>query len=146
MNNFRIEYLHPLTVLNRWDEILPHIIRVIKVSNGELTEQSVKDKNTTGQSVMIAIFNADNNIVAITTAEVAIYNSGLRALLMPIIGGNNFFEWAPEWFKLMKELAVQLNCTELRGLAVRKGWMGFLKPYGWEEAHTVITCQIGDEL
>jgi hypothetical protein len=142
MSDYRIEFFHPLTIVNRWEELLPHLERVIKVSNDEFTTESIKARAVSGNSVMIVIIDKDNKIEAVTTAEVVTYDSGLRSLLVPIIGGSHFFEWAPDWFEIVKALAVQLNCSELRGFAVRDGWMRILKSRGWHENHCVITYQL----
>jgi hypothetical protein len=45
----------------------------------------------------------------------------------------------------MKHLAKYLNCTELRGLAARDGWLKLLKSRGWNDNHTVITYQLNQE-
>jgi len=144
MSDYRIEFLHPLTIVNRWEELLPHIERVVKVSNNEFTAESIKGRATSGNSVMIAVLDTHDRVVALTTAEVVIYDSGLRSLLIPIVCGDYFFDWAREWFEVVKALAVQLNCSELRGLSVRDGWMRVLKSHGWHENHVVITYQIED--
>jgi hypothetical protein len=144
MSKFRFELLHPLSILERWEELLPHINLVVKVSNDEFTADTIKQRALNNNGLMIAILK-DEVVVAVTTAEVVTYDSGLRSLLIPIFGGAGLFEWGLEWLELHKKIAKQLNCTELRGLAVRSGWMEILKDYGWSENHVVITMQLGDE-
>jgi hypothetical protein len=145
MQKYKIEYFHPLTIVDRWDELLPHIERLVGMSNGEFTNDSIRDRAVSGNSVLVAV-SKDDKIIAVTTAEVVSYDSGLRSLLIPIVCGDEFMSWAPEWFEKMKELAVKFNCTELRGMAARDGWIRLLKPYGWHENHVVITCQLNEEL
>ena len=68
----------------------------------------------------------------------------MRILAIPITGGDRLDEWMPEFLELMKHVARDLNCTELRGYASRDGWIRKLKPHGWEIAHTTIRCKVGE--
>jgi hypothetical protein len=141
MSKYRFEILHPLTVIQKWDEIKPHIDRVVEASKDELCIDVIKDKLLNGRSIIVAVFE-DNIILAVTTAEVVIYDSGLRSLLVPIFGGDGLFDWGAEWLEVFKKIATELNCSEIRGLAVRGGWMRVLKDYGFSENHVVITMPI----
>jgi hypothetical protein len=140
-----IEILHPAFIDLYWEEMLPHIDKVVEVSNYEFTADSIRLRALNLNSVMVVVRNLDKKIVAVTTAEVVTYDSGLRSLLLPIIGGDGLYEWGDEWFRMMKHLAKYLNCTELRGLAARDGWLKLLKSRGWNENHTVITYQLNQE-
>ena len=141
MSDYRFEILHPLTVIQRWDEILPHIERVVEASKDELCADIIKAKLLDGHSIIVAIFSKEK-MLAVTTAEVVVYDSGLRSLLVPVFGGDGLFEWGAEWLEVIKKIATELNCAEIRGLAVRGGWMRILKDYGFSESHVVITLPL----
>jgi hypothetical protein len=145
VSNYRFEVLHPYTIIQLWDELLPHIERVIKVSNDEFTAESIKSRATSGNSLMITVFENDE-IIAVTTAEVVTYDSGLKSLLIPIFAGDGMLDWGKQILELYTDMAKQLGCTELRGLAVRGGWMRILKDYGWKESYTVISMPLGEKL
>ena len=53
-------------------------------------------------------------------------------------------EWAEDFMVILKAAAKGYGCSELRGMAVRKGWMTKLKPLGWEEMFTTVRCTLGD--
>jgi hypothetical protein len=144
MSNYRFEVLHPYTIISKWGELLPHIERVIKVSNEEFTAESIKYRAVSGNGMMIAIYE-DEQIIAVTTAEVVTYDSGLKSLLIPIFAGNDMFQWGKEFLELVKSIAKHFECNELRGFAVRDGWMKILKDYGWHENHVVITMPLTGE-
>jgi len=144
MSKYRFEILHPYTIISKWDELLVHIERVVQVSNEEFTAESIKHRAVSGNGMIVAIYNAEN-IVAVTTAEVVTYDSGLRSLLVPVFAGSELYEWGLEWLELHKKIAKQFNCVELRGFAVRSGWMKILKDYGFKENHVVITMPISGD-
>lgn len=53
-------------------------------------------------------------------------------------------EWMDRFLDIVKAIAKDFNCTELRGIAARKGWMRKLKPLGWSEVSTIIKCDVGE--
>jgi hypothetical protein len=144
MNKYRFEVLHPYTIIQRWDELLPHIERVVKVSNDEFTPDSIKHKAVAGIALVVAVYE-DLDVVAVVTAEVVTYDSGLKSLLVPICGGNGLMEWGLDLQAMLKDMAVALGCVELRGLAVRNGWLRVLRDHGWRENHVVIVLPLGEE-
>jgi hypothetical protein len=141
MSKYRFEILHPYTMIKRWDELLSHIERVVAVSNNEFSSESIKQRVLSGNGIMMVVYENDK-IKAVNTAEVVTYDSGLRALLIPIFAGEDMFTWGPEWLEMLSEIAREYNCTELRGLAVRNGWIRALKNYGWKENHIVMTMPV----
>jgi hypothetical protein len=144
MSKYRFEVLHPYTIIERWNDILPHIERVVDLSNNEFTPESIKFRAVSGNGLMIAVYD-NATIVAVTTAEVVTYDSGLKSLLVPIFAGDGLYEWGEDWLKLHKDIASQLECQELRGMAARSGWMKVLKDYGFKESYAVITMPIVGE-
>lgn len=124
-----------------WPQCIEHIQRVVEKAHGEITLESVKARLMTGNSLLVTI-SKGVEIVACNILEVRVMDSGLRALYIPITGGNDLDKWMPRFLEVAKAIATDYQCTELRGLAVRKGWMRVLKSHGWEEVHTVIKCNI----
>ena len=132
----------PVTLIDVvWPQCMEHIQRVVEKAHGEITLDSVKARLMTGNSLLITI-SKGVDIVACNVLEVRVMDSGLRALYIPITGGNDLDQWMPRFLEVAKAIAKDYQCTELRGLAVRKGWMRVLKSHGWEEVHTVIKCNI----
>jgi len=128
-----------------WPQLMVHLERVIKVSNGEFTEETLYNRAMSGGSVIVTV-NMGSDIIAVTTIEIVTYDSGLKSLLIPIFGGDKMFSWGEDFIVFLKMLAKQFNCTELRGMAVRDGWMRALKSKGWIETYSVIKLPLDDEL
>lgn len=126
-----------------WDKVLPHIEKPIKLSHGEVTVESIKKRLEIGQAMLITV-SRGTTIIAVNTVEVREYESGVRTLAIPLIGGSEMNEWMDRFLDIVKAIAKDLNCTELRGIAARKGWMRVLRSKGWEELSTVIKCNVGD--
>lgn len=126
-----------------WGRCEAHIQRVVDVAHGEITTESVKARLKAGNSVLVVI-SEGAEIIACNVVEVRVMDSGLRALYIPITGGDRMSEWMEDFLRVAKAIAKDFNCTELRGLAVRKGWMRVLEKHDWETVHTVIKCEIGE--
>jgi hypothetical protein len=144
MSKYRFEVLHPYTIISKWEELLPHIERIVKKNNEEFTTESIKGRAVSGNGLMIAIYDGDS-IVAVATVEVVVYDSGLRSLLIPVLVGAEVVGWGEELLGLCKDIAVQLSCTELRAMSIRNGWMKLLKDFGWQEKHAVIVMSLEDK-
>lgn len=132
----------PITLVDVvWPQCIEHIQRVVDRAHGEITLDSVKSRLMTGNSLLVTI-SKGVEIVACNILEVRVMDSGLRALYIPITGGHDLDQWMPRFLEVAKAIGKDYKCKELRGLAVRKGWMRVLKQYNWEEVHTVIKCDI----
>lgn len=139
---YRIDILHPLIVAKRWGEFMPFLYKVIELGCGEITEESIKGRALSGNSLFVTITSESDELVGVITMEVVTYDSGLRSLLIPIVGGTVLEECQDQFLDFAKDIAKELNCSELRGIAARKGWMRKLKDSGWHENHVIITCPL----
>jgi len=135
--NYSITMVPALLLNVLWDKIEPHVARVVDASAGEITVESVKEKALSGKSCFIAIVKG-SEIIAVNTVEVCTYDSGMKALLIPVVGGNEAFEWGPSFLAYCDQLAKELGCQEMRGFSTRESWKRVLKDFGWAESHFVI--------
>lgn len=129
------------TVHMLWDKICPILERVVAVSNRELTVDGIKGRCVSGHNLIVTVC-LEGEIIAVTVLDVVQFESGLRAMYIPVVGGDYMDEWLEESFEIAKAIAKDLNCSEVRGLAARKGWMRRLKNMNWEEIVTVIRCPV----
>lgn len=137
MSNYNFQIV-PIGLINiLWDKIEPHVRRVVKASAGEITCESVKQKALEDKCGIILVCKG-SEVVAVNTIEVCTYDSGMKALLVPVVGGNEAFEWGPAFLAECNQLAKSLGCSEMRGFSTREAWKRVLKDYGWEESHFVI--------
>ena len=116
-----------------WDQIAPFIDMVADKAPDDIVTSKVKENCQAG-----------SNIVAVNILDVKTLDSGMKVLYIPIIGGAELDNWSEDFMKLATEIAKDFGCSELRGMAVRKGWMTKLKPLGWEEMFTTVRCKIGE--
>ena len=130
--------------INLWDAVVwPYLSPAVELSNGETTEASLKQRVKMGEvNVVLALKKGDPKLAF--TLEITEYDSGLRVLSLPFISGAGIAELLSDCFEDLKKIARQSNCTEIRGMSVRRGWMKILKPLGWEPVHEVIKCNVGD--
>lgn len=124
-----------------WPLVEPHLQRVIDVAHGELTLYSLRERLKSAFSILIAI-NKGKDIIAVNTLEIRDFDSGLRALFIPVVGGNDMNEWMDDFLKVAKSIAIEHGCSELRGIAVRKGWIRKLEPEGWETLHQIVRYKL----
>ena len=143
MSDFIVSAIPKTMIDVIWGKVHPHIIRPIELSHGEVTEEEVRKSLSSGKTMLIVISEGED-IIAVNTLDVRIFDSGKRVLYIPLTGGDKLDLWMPKFLDVAKAIARDYRCEELRGLAVRKGWMKKLAPMGWEEVHTVISCNVGE--
>lgn len=143
MTKFIIAAVPATLVEILWQDMAPHLQRAVETAHGEVTLDSIKEGFLSGDSLPLVV-SVEGEIIAVLTAEVRQMESGLRCLVLPIIGGNRAFEWVDQFLEVAKCLAIEFNCSELRGFASRKGWTKMLEPRGFKDAHVVMTCQLDD--
>jgi len=132
----------PITLIDHvWDKSVPHLEKVIKKSPSELSIETIKESIIKGDQMLVIISDGDE-VIAVNVLEVITYATGLKVLCIPITGGTRMDEWLDRFLKLAGYIAQDMGCTELRGYAVRPGWLKKLKSYGWEPVFTTIRCPV----
>jgi hypothetical protein len=126
-----------------WPVMQPLMQLVVDASAGEITCDSLLDKAMRGACSIVAVIRIDSGaMVAVNTVEVCTYDSGMKALLIPVVGGTEAFEWGPDFLAECNRLAKDLGCKEMRGFSTRESWKRVLKDYGWHESHFVIARKV----
>lgn len=132
----------PITMLDHvWDKCVPHLEKVVKKSPSELSLETIRESLEKGNQMLFAISDGPE-VVAVNVVETISFATGLKVLSIPITGGTRMDEWMERFLKIANSLAIDLGCTELRGMAVRKGWLRKLESYGWEPFFTAIRCPV----
>lgn len=125
-----------------WDEVVPHLERVIEVSHGDLTLASVRNRLVAGEQQLYVV-SRHGEIVAVFCTDVQTLESGLRVLRVPIIGGEELDLWVDYAVSAWRRLARELMCDRIRGLG-RQGWTRKLAPYGIKACHVVYEMPVED--
>lgn len=126
-----------------WDRCVPHINRVIERAHGEITLEGLKKRLIAGNTLLVTV-SKGADIIAVNTLEVRTFDSGKKALFIPVVGGSDVDTWIDRFLVIAKAIAKDHGCEELRGMAVRPGWMKKLEPYGWYNIHMVVGCKVED--
>jgi hypothetical protein len=126
-----------------WDRVEPLIEKVSVKSPEDVCIDVVKRELVNGNSLLV-IISRGTEIVAINVLEVNTLDTGVKALYIPLTAGSEMELWLEEFLDIARAIAKDYECTELRGLAVRDGWIRKLKPYGWEELFVTIRCKLGE--
>ena len=140
-NRVIVACVPPVLVELLWDKIEPHVQRVIEVAGDELHMPTFKKRLLLGETLVLSVSQGQEMLAAITL-DVREFDTGLRALYIPIVGGEKMESWMDRVIEVAIAIAKDHNCTELRGLAARKGWLKKLAPLGWQEVQTVVSLQI----
>ena len=118
-----------------------HMIRAIARAENDITSETTKRRLKNGEAMLIVICD-DDEIIAVNTLEVTEFETGHRALYIPITAGERMSEWLDDFLKMAMDIARDLNCVELRGISCRPGWIKALKSHGWYNINTVIGCKV----
>jgi hypothetical protein len=127
-----------------WPEAAPHIKKATDLSHGEATVETVKKRVFEGSAILLVVYK-EGKIIAAITGEVREFDTGVRALFWPIIGGTEMDLWFDPMYDAMLTVAKAMGCTEMRGIAVRNGWLRRLRNYGWEEVSISVRCPVEQE-
>lgn len=125
-----------------WSKLSPHVLRVVDVAPDEVTLFSVKERAMKGETTLVTVLLEDE-VVAVLTVEIRTFDSGNKALYLPIIGGDYLDEWMDDIMEGFKDIAKQKGCFQIRGIAARTGWKRKLKSRGWHVVHEVLALDIG---
>ena len=117
------------------------ICRVIDRASNDITSEGIKNKLKRGESMLIVICD-DDEIIAVNILEVTEFETGHRALYIPITAGERMSEWLDDFLKMAMDIAKDLKCNELRGISCRPGWIKALKSHGWYNINTIIGCKV----
>lgn len=124
-----------------WPQIAPVMQLPVDRSHGEVTMDSTKDRIKQGIARLFIVIE-NNKIIAVNTLEVRFFDSGIKSLYIPMVGGTKMEMWGEEFYNIAKKIGKEIGARELRGIAVRDGWLRLAKKRGWEEVHTIISYQL----
>ena len=126
-----------------WSQVEPLLYMAVDKSPDDISAISTKQKLLAGETLLITI-SEGAEIIAINVLEVQELETGVRVLWIPITASKSgrMKEWLVPFLDVAKNLAKSYNCTELRGMSVRKSWLRELGKHGWQSAYEVIKCKI----
>ena len=141
MNTLKIAVVPAVMVEVIWPLVLPLIQLVVEKAPDEVDVDIMKQALIDGQEWMVTISDGPE-IVAVNILKIHVFDTGVRTLYIPIIGGSRMDEWMKPFLDMAHAAARDMNCTELRGIACRKGWLRKLKDYDWYRVHEIVGCEV----
>jgi hypothetical protein len=141
MVNYQITPVPQTLIEFLWPQIEGFIQSVVDVSHDEVTVESIKSRLIEGSSLLL-VTSRLGEIIAATMIEIRTFDSGIKALYIPVVGGTEMDNWSDQFFRIVHAIAKDFGCRELRGLAARKGWVRKLKDKGWEEVCINMRCMV----
>lgn len=134
--SYKIAALPQTLIEPVWPMITPHLEKVLDLVSDELTLEGIKSKAISGDILILTVCKGPD-IIAALTLEIRTYETGLRVLHLPHLGGDEFFEWRPQMDTVVESIAKDFDCHQLR-IVGRRGWIKALKDLGWEEHYVVV--------
>lgn len=125
-----------------WYQIEPLLQLAVDISDGEMTCEHVYDRAKEGNTLLICICEGPI-IISVITVEIRDFPNGKKALCLPMVGGKDVDNWVDDFMEVIKQIAKDFKCEEIRGYAARLGWMRKLKDKGWSELYSTICYKIG---
>ena len=124
-----------------WDRVEPLIRSVEALAPEDISTPKVYEELSLGRKLLVTIARG-TEVIAVNVLDVKELDSGIKVLYIPITAGKEIDSWLDQFLEVAKAVAKDYNCVELRGLAIRKGWLPKLKSHGWEEMFTTIRCKL----
>lgn len=126
-----------------WDKVEPLIKMVQEKAPDDIDISVVKDDLILANQQLITI-SRGTEIIAVNVLALKTLDTGVKALYIPITAGEELDEWIDRFLEIVIEIAKGYGAMELRGIAIRPGWLRKLKSHGWEESFTTIRYKIGE--
>ena len=127
-----------------WHDICKFLEPAIDRSGGEVSKASLLRRLMTGETTLFIIKDEDGIITVMFTLEVLVFESGLRTLAIPLVGGKGFLDMLITADEFLRTTAKNLDCSYIRGFSVRGGWLSKIGKYGWTAGHEIIRCKVGE--
>ena len=124
-----------------WDRVEPLIKTVEEKAPDDISLEVVRERLLSGNNLLVTV-SSGPEIIAVNVIDIKELDTGMKILYIPITAGTDMENWIKEFLDIAKAIALDHGCDELRGMAVRDGWLKKLKPYGWEPMFTTVRCKV----
>jgi len=126
-----------------WHKVEPHIKKTIAQAPEELSLFTIQNRLVTGEHILI-VCTRGVDVIAAITAAVEVTDAGKRILFLPVVGGGEMDQWLAPFMEVINAIAQDFNCSVIRGVSARSGWVKALNSSGfpWEERYIMIETKV----
>jgi len=135
----KIVAIHPDELNKWWPSTQPLVDKALEKGHGEMDSDDIHSMIEDGDCILILAVVGDNVAAAIVTTLVA--RPALRELIILTAGGCELDEWLDEVMFMFDKLAREQQ-AEIISIHGRRGWVGKLKKYGYNEAYTTVIKEV----
>ena len=108
----------------------------IDYSNGEVNEETLKQKVSSGEVILAVVYDGEV-IIATVAFEMIFFDTGKKAVNIQLAGGDRVDEWYHHIIDIADYIAKERGADDVYIIG-RPGWQRKLKQFGFELVHTVL--------
>lgn len=131
-----IQFPTPDISIKYWGELIPFMQLAIDYSNGEINEETIKQKVSSGEVILAVVYD-DEVIIATVVFEMIFFDTGKKAVNIQLAGGDRVDEWYQLIIDIAEYIAKERGADDVYIIG-RPGWQRKLKQSGFELVHTVL--------
>jgi len=117
-------------IRDAWPLAEPFLMKVVAVAPSELTLEGIQGRVLAGEEHLILVMSDEMKVVAAFTVGIQEFDTGVKSLSIPVIGGESLPEWLPDVTEQIKALAIAMGCQQVRAYGCRPGWLKVFQQYG----------------
>ena len=132
----------PEDVLHVWNDAWGWLAPAVAQSSGRISVDDLRRGLYRGEYQLWVAFKDDAIDGAIITTITEYPNK--RILTWLFIGGDHIEDWCDSMHKLVERFSRDMGC-EGAEIVGRKGWVRFMKKYGWNEEYITVDKMFDNE-
>jgi hypothetical protein len=116
--------------MDAWPIAGPLLQKVVDAAPEELTLAGIHGRIVSGEENLALVMNDQGVAVAAFTIGIQTFDTGMKSLSIPVIGGEGLPRWIGDITEEVQELAATYGCKQIRAYGARKGWLRAFREYG----------------
>jgi len=126
-----------------WPDAIRHLQRAIDAGRNRYRSVDLLDDILKSNVGLWMVMDGEKSVAAYTTRVIQ-YPSGVKGLMVDLLGGDGMDEWLPLVVDKLKLYASDMKCGHIE-LVGRNGWLRALKPLGWSGESVIASMELSDE-
>lgn len=123
----------------------PLLQRVVDVAPDEITLEGILNRILTGEERLMLVSGRDLIAVAAFTVGIKYFDTGKKALCIPVIAGDQMPLWLGDITAAITLMAQAEGCYQVRAYGARKGWVRTFQEFGaWTGDRCTLKLNVGE--